>query len=307
MRFINFCTAFCAYLLAVVMPCAAALQIGNEPLSCNLELINGWRQDKLSTRVNAYDPKLLAIDTLKAKSINYYQVGFKADATLCHWYGRAETDWAWSDSGNYREKVQVPHGPHSLSKASLHRGRAKDFSGGAGYLFPLGCRLSAAPLVGWSYDSQLIKLGHGTTNCQRDKVLDSLHYSNRWQGPWAGADLRWDWDNITLKGGYEYHWAHWHAKWKLHGGDIAASAFSDSRRSDHAHGQVVYADGRWNFCSGWYVGIGGKYQWWRAEEGHLKPLAGNFAAVGLRNSEVDKVKCATWKSVSATVDIGFTW
>lgn len=307
MRFINFFMAFCVHFIAVIGFCEGSLQFGNEPFCCNFELTNGWRQDKLSARVNSYDPKLLSIDTLKAKNINYYQVGLKADASLCHWYGRVETDWAWSDSGNYREQVKTPDCRYSLSKASLHRGRAKDFSGAAGYLFPLGRCFSAAPLVGWSYDSQVIRLGHGRTDGQRDKVLDSLQYFNRWQGPWAGADCQWNWENLTLKGGYEYHWAHWHAKWKLHGSDVANGAFSDRRKSDHAHGQVIYADGRWNFCSGWYVGVGGKYQWWRAEEGHLKPLTGNFASVGLRNSEVDKVKCATWKSVSATVDIGFTW
>lgn len=274
-----------------------------------LDLTNGYRHDKVTAKINAYDPPgtLVDIDDLKAKNMDIYQLGLKGKWACCDCFMRIEGEYGWGSDGKYTETSTIPNVGSIHSESGIHKVRVKDFSVAGGYLCPLFECFSIGPVAGWSYHSQRFKLKNNAhTDGIADPILNGLKYSNRWQGPWAGVDLAFYACEFTFNAGYEYHWAHWHADWTLDGPDVSG-AFSDRRKSTHAHGQVVYLDARWNYCSCWNIGLGLKFQEWRAIRGREKPQAGSFAAVGLSNTEVDKVKHATWCSFAITADIGYTF
>lgn len=296
-----------------------------------INLTNGYRCDKITADVHAFDPPgtLFLTDDLKVKNLSSYQIGLKGRALYCSWLARAEGDYAWTGHGKYHEDSAGFPGDFALatSTAHVHKGNMADFTVGGGYLFNLGqftgmcgCDNSCGcdnycnsdtyfgigPVAGWSYSRQQIKLKDAVTNGLPDPVLDDLKYTNRWQGPWLGVDLSFKTCQFTINAGYEYHWADWHASWRLDGPDVLGVAFSDRRHSKHAQGQVGYIDGRWNVWCNWTIGIGLKYQNWRVNKGRVEPLAGSFPAVGLSPTEVDRVK-ATWQSFAATFDIGYSF
>lgn len=273
-----------------------------------LDVTNGYRQDKISVLVEVFDRKTLAgIDEIKVKNMQLYQLGLEGKWVFCNVFLRLEGNYGWSNYGKYREFSGASGTELSKTEAKIHKGRTKDFNVGVGYLFPFSYCSPAwegffvGPQAGWSYDNQHFKTSHTKTDEVFDPILNDLRYSNRWQGPWVGVDAVFQVCQFDFNVGYEYHFAHWHATWKLAGPDVPA-AFSDRRSSYHAHGQVVYLDGRWNWCSCWNVGLGFKLQKWKAIHGCISPLKG---AGDL--STQDKVKQAKWCSFAATFDIGYTF
>jgi len=275
-------------------------------IGMDLDITNGYRRDDLSCLIHVFDPPdtFQFADDLHIKDISIYQVGLKGKWLFNNWQFHLEGDCGWANSGNYEEA-----GTATISRAHVHHGQVKDLIIGFGYLFPICWNLRIGPVAGWSYNSQKIKIHHAETGDLPDPILNHLRYRNRWQGPWVGINTKFHICpcNLGISGGYEYHWADWHATWRLHGPDVPGVAFSDKRHSNDAHGQVVYLDARWNFWYCWNVGFGLKYQTFRAVNGRERPFAGSFAAVGLSSTEVDKVKHATWRSWAATLDVGYTF
>lgn len=270
------------------------------------ELTNGYRTDWISTKIDSFDPEdtLISTDELKAKDLNMYQVGLKARYALCGFTVRADGDLGWSDNGEYTEVFGVPGGPHSHLKANIHNVRVKDFTVGGGYMLSFFNVVAVGPVGGWSDNYQHFKIKNPKIDGVFDPVTDGLTYTMQWRGPWIGVDAQFNLCNLSFDAGYEFHWAKWHASWQLKGPDVPGSAFSDRRKSNQAIGNVVYLNGRWNFCHCWNVGFGLKYQDWTVSKGREKPAAGSFSAVGLSDSEVDKVKKACWNSFAITFDLG---
>jgi hypothetical protein len=180
----------------------------------------------------------------------------------------------------------------------------RDYSIGLGYSLSCWDYFSISPAVGYSYDYQKFKLHHATFNGAPDPVLEGLKYENRWQGPWVGCEAQFAMQCMDFSLGYEYHWSHWHANWELKGADVAAGAFSDKRKSHQANGNVVYLDSAYSFCDCWDVGVGLKYQFWRATHGRELPRGGSFAEIGLSPTEKDKVPKATWYSYQVQLSVG---
>lgn len=274
-------------------------------IGMDLDITNGYRRDKLDCLINSFDPPdtFQNRDDLEIKDISIYQVGLKGKWLFNNWQFHLEGDCGWANSGNYRES------DGSVVKARVHHGQVKDLIFGFGYLFPIYCSWRVGPVVGWSYNSQKIRIHDAEIDGIPVPFLNHLRYRNRWQGPWVGVNTKFHiccW-NLGISGGYEYHWADWRATWHLRGPDIPGEAFSDKRSSNNAHGQVVYLDARWNFWYCWNVGFGVKYQTFRAVNGRERPLDGSFVEIDLSNTRVDKVKDANWQSFAATLDFGYTF
>ncbi len=279
------------------------------------DVSGGYRFDRITCRVNSYfEPgDFESSDKLKCKSVALYTVGAKAQIALCdYWYLKGYGSYGWGNSGSYYEKVKTPGLSSVCSKADLHDNRARDYQVGFGYIYPVdgcwGC-WGLGPVWGWFYHDQRVKLKNARTDGFPDPVLDGLIYKNRWSGPWLGIDAVYRHCNFLVMGGFEYHWAWWHASWNLDGHDIPNVAFSDRRRSHRAHGCVLYLDGKWEFYTCWHVGVGLKWQFFEARSGRLQPRAGDFDEVGeylgLSNTQKEKIQSARWQSVSATLDIGY--
>lgn len=306
-----------------------------EPLNLNLTLCNGYRQDRLTCTVNVFDSQSLQlVDKLTVDKISLYELGAKGRFGVCDWRFRGEAFWGWGTSGKYHDKLTEIPTPQSI-KASISSASTQDFTIGGGYLFTLGEFLEIIPMGGLSYNCQRIKIRDAKSNHSSDNILNSLRYLNRWQGPWAGLDLVLRVCDFTVQGGYEYHWADWRGRWKLHCPNVYGVAFSDKRKSDHVKGQVAFVDTRWNFCPCWEAGIGVKWEGWKAKKGRLHPRgikvredrsnyrqpcseissnasgssgyrteSQNFSDVGFGKNEVDKISSAQWNAIRITLDIG---
>jgi hypothetical protein len=279
----------------------------------DIEVSAGYRLDQLKSNVNIFSaPGVFeGSDNLKVRNLSIYEIGAKGRVTFFDFYLRGFGYWGWGNNGHYSERVSdASETLVSLSKARVHSSRSQDTLGGIGYLFNFcDCcnnEWGLGPVVGWSYAYQRVKLKNGRTNDIPDRTFDGLVYKNRWSGPWIGVDFTFQHCHFRFNAGYEYHWAHWHADWELNGPNVTPVAFSDSRNSKHAYGNVLYFDGFWNFAGNWELGLGFRLQEWRARKGHLKPKAG-LAAVGLPPTEVDRVKLSTWCSGEVTIDLGYTF
>jgi hypothetical protein len=323
-------------------------QIQAEPLNLNVSLCNGWRQDRITADVDVFDPPghPRLTDKLKADKLDTYQVGAKARFGNCDYRVRAEAFWGWGTSGHYVDKTkhnEILPGycfPPSTTTANIHNTSTQDFTIGAGYLFTLGQFLEITPLAGLSYHSQRMKIHKAQKDGKCFDELDGVRYRNQWQGPWLGADAALYFCDFVVQGGYEYHWADWNGRWKLHTPNIPGVAFTDKRKSHDVRGQVAYIDIRWSFCPCWEAGIGVKAGTWTAKKGKLRPasirvcddnssyygsepesrycdrsgsgssssecskISQSFGDVGFPKTEVDKVKSAKWDSIRVTFDIG---
>lgn len=271
-----------------------------------LDLSTGYRSDRISCLVDVFDPPsvLIASDDIKIKHLSIYQLGGKARFTFCNsWFIRGNAYYGWALDGKYKETVTSGK-TASVFEAKAHKGNTVDATVGGGYLYSFNDCWAIGPAAGWSYDHQKAKMSHGFLGETPETFLDGLTYKNRWSGPWLGVDFLFRRCNFIVHGGYEFHWAHWHAEWLLKGADIPHVAFSDVRHSKHAHGNLVYLDGRWEFSPCWHIGVGLQWQGWCAKHGRLHPKFTTLKAMGFPN-EVDKVKHAKWHSAAITVDLGY--
>lgn len=307
--------------------------------SGELMLTSGYRLDEFRNTIHIYEPSSVFIgnDTLKAREINSFQLGLKGRGEVCNFMLRFNADYAWLGDGQYTESTDFPPVPENRVKAGLKNGDFQDFTIGVGYYFqvPCVCNFEVAPIVGWSYHRQKFKINHtrekiapsipsmevatgsGSSSFETISfpspgdisvpVLNGVSFKNRWEGPWLGIDFVYDACPFKVYAGYEYHWATWHADWKLAGPDVQTGAFSDKRHSKCAHGQVAYLDSEYELCSNWIVGLGLKFNYWVARHGKERPIAGSFSSIGLPSDEHDHVNRAIWRCVTVTLDLGYAF
>lgn len=267
----------------------------------NLDLLNGYRHDTLSTHVNVFNHQgeLIVQDHLKARNLSLYQLGGKAFFEAFGVFARGEGYWGWSDQGIYRECSRiVRQNPPTKSKANLHKGRTRDFTIGGGYLFSYCGLLSIGPAGGWSYQYQQFKINRANIK-HTNYSLRGLQYSNHWQGPWAGIDARADLCAFAIRAGYEYHWAKWNSKWAIKDAEDVSFAVVNKQSCSNAHGNVAYADVIWTFCPFIELGVCFKWQQWIVKNSKKKPSIGDFDP---RN--IGKVKNADWTSYSISFALG---
>jgi hypothetical protein len=133
-------------------------------------------------------------------------------------------------------------------------------------------------------------------------------YHTRWNGPFIGFDFDYHfWCDWTLFGGYEFHWARYHAKAKWHFRCDLLDGFH--HRAKNAYGNVFDIGLRWDFCDCWTVALKGEFQWWWANHGRDRALiaetsCGNvdakcFLSIPLRNIK--------WHSESVSIDLGMVF
>lgn len=277
--------------------------------SGSVDVTGGYRSDRITCLIDAFDPPgtFISSDDLKAKNLSVWEWGLKGRLQLGNFYTKAWGTFGIIPSGNYSELGTGADGGTSHTKGLIRHGKVEDASFGLGYLFNVCDWLCFAPIGGWAYDYQRVKVRNAHTDGVSDPIINGLSYTNRWQGPWVGFDSGMVVDCIAINVGYEYHWAHWHAVWKLSGDDVVGGAFSDKRHSNNASGNVVYLNTFWNAWDDLEAGLLLKYQYWRAKNGQMLPLAGSFAAVGFGADEVDKIPHAVWQSIEIQLSLGYAF
>ncbi|MBA2369418.1 MAG: hypothetical protein H0V82_10410 [Candidatus Protochlamydia sp.] len=296
MKYINTFPLFFMLLLA------GRFTVEAELLSFDIKLTNGYRHDSLSAKTKIeesyYGPSLN--DNLKISSVSLYEIGLQGKITLLNFFGRLEGAYGWAGSGRYHEHIPFFSDSISSVNSKVENGNTKNWTFGAGYHFnviPLCDWVKIGPMIGWSHDEQKFNMK------PRKSEFVNLAYHNFWEGPFAGIDLALQLCEFALHTSYEYHWVNWEAKRHLENEGSFSGRLSNRLKSNHAFGQVLNIDGRWNFNLCWFAGISIKVQEWEAIKGHLKTLKDQF---GLNPSHhPHKMKDAHWKSFAITFDLGF--
>ena len=226
------------------------------------------------------------------------------------------------------------------------KGYVYDVELAVGYQFKL-CddNFSVAPLVGYSWHGQHLKDRHlrqsffysddftegGYVAGARSQSSDSYHnytfesssvesyysyggdhskYHTRWDGVFIGFDFDYrfgcccEWD---LFGGYEFHFAQYHAKghWNLR--DDLFDGFRHHAKD--AYGNTFDIGIQWDFCECWTLALKGEFQWWWADHGRDRALIakareGDVKRECLLSIPLRDIK---WQSAGVSVDLGMVF
>ena len=139
---------------------------------------------------------------------------------------------------------------------------------------------------------------------------DRSRYRTRWVGPFAGFDFDYrfgcscEWD---IFGGYEFHWAEYHAKARW---NLRSDLFDGFRhRAKNAYGHVFDIGLRWDFMECWTLAVKGQFQWWWADRGRDRA---RIASVRLGDVHEDcfltiPLRDVRWCSGSVSAEIGMVF
>lgn len=137
-------------------------------------------------------------------------------------------------------------------------------------------------------------------------------YHTRWNGPFVGFDFEYffgcgcelDWQ---IFGGYEFHWAQYHAKadWNLR--HDLFDGFH--HRAKNAYGNVFDIGIKWDFCECWTLALKGEFQWWWADKGHdrAKIFEANCGDVKTDCFVKIPLRHVRWDSAAVSLDIGMVF
>lgn len=303
-----------------ILSCATLSAL--EPLS-DLSLSLGWRRDDFKTKaVRKENEEDVGQRNLKISNVDVWQAGIQLIAGMpsclfdcdesCLWlqqlYIRGYAYRGWTNDGSYQNSITYREESPNHIHAQTHKGRTVDANIGLGYLYSICDSWGLGAVGGWSYDQLRISTTKASNNSSDFNAGDGMTFTSTWQGPWIGIDsvyylCAW---NLTLNASYEYHWSEWTGSNHLRSSVFpSCTLFSDHRRSDNAHGNVVFIDGRWTWCECWDLALGFKYQEWRARGGSLKPNEGTFEEIGCDEYERNKSRDTRWQSFGVNFDIGY--
>lgn len=279
-----------------------------EVIGTDLKVTNGYRRDKITTSVTSFGraEEITGKDHIKAQDISIYQIGAKGSFGIIGCTARGEINYGWIHNGKYSEISKGPYDDFQTTTAHIHKGKIRDVTVGGIYFLLNNSFCQLGPSGGYSKNLQRFTLGKTKTDCIFEAALQGLKYKNQWQGPWVGIDAVFRVSRLTIKGAYEYHFGRWNAKWKLQGVDNDI-AYSDKRKSNHVRGKVAFIDASCNFCDSLTIGLGVKWQRWKAHKGQEIALNAIIAEILERNKEKNKVKYASWDAIAATIDLGYSF
>ncbi len=301
----------------------------------------GWRRDEVKSLIiaeatlepgAAFGPYFK--DKTEARDIDIALVGIKGQFGIPSSYCDCDSWWLsqfyvkgyayWGDvySGRWSQRGTDVPAPAEINNGSLNTGDinsgySRDYSIGAGFLFPVSDEWGIGVSSGYAYDKLNLKIKNVIAvagecdfeeNCTGlSATLQGLKFNHKWKGPWVGVNLAYQTCEWSFDLGYEYHWARWNGAFKLAVADSVASnctGFSDKRHGKHGHGNVVFADVETAINDCWTVGLGAKWSQYRVH-GLESPVTGTFADLGCPADEIDRVKHNDWNSFQVTLDIGY--
>jgi hypothetical protein len=253
----------------------------------------GYRQDNVNTKTK-FGGDLEVRQNFS--DLDIFQVGVKGKGNLgCNFYGRAEGTWGWVLDGKYSEKVSTfgstsfeDYYGSSFSGEFANTTKFKDvvddryvFDANVAIGYPFyfcDCTMSIAPVLGYSFDEQNLRLNRGDTEFFADDYYYGEFFPfqgsgccdqkfiNRWYGPFLGFDFEYRpcnecW-NIFAE--IEFHWAHY--KGRSHEGFGGRDV--RTHRAHHGHGVVANIGVEYDFCNCWTAALAVKFSDFRAHRNH---------------------------------------
>ncbi len=247
-------------------------------LEGEIDIINGYRADDLdwniAGNISGSNPNILS--ELTFSDLESYQFKLGGRGTINRaFYLRGSVDYAWVLNGEVQDSdfnADNRTQEWSRSISSADDSYLFDATLGIGYLFRLASdKLRVAPLVGYAYSEQNIKLTDGFQTLSLPPQAQSIgpianldsRYDTRWHGPWVGLDLSVDaGEKIRLFAGLEYHWADYKAEgfWNLR-------ADPNFEHEADGTGFLISVGGDYAFSGPWSLGLEISYQDWSTDAG----------------------------------------
>ncbi|MBA3239417.1 MAG: hypothetical protein H0T62_13895 [Parachlamydiaceae bacterium] len=247
----------------------------------------GYRQDSILWKMEDHGAVAPHVESdLHFKDLEIVVLGARFKGLLGEsFYSRASFDYGWIVDGTLREELNIEnrhdttHFDHNgvftdgrYSKAVVHNRESGnsyvwDFNLAFGVPYQFGCEgLQIAPMIGFSYDRQHIKIrnkenlwAHPDRHFSSIETGDHAHnnckskstFKTSWWGPWIGFDLSYVSDNCwTFFGEFE-----------LHGGrverdrnsSIGVSFFDRYDRTKCFWGTTTRLGTNYVLCDNWYL------------------------------------------------------
>ncbi len=300
-------------LLFAALVCSAALAaspaFGKD--AYNLTLSTGLRSDKFDWNIagdtGGANPNVLS--ELTWRDLDIYQIKGKLAVETNRVYIRGSVAYGLIYNGVNQDSDY--NGDNRTLESSRSNNRADDgsvwdVSGGVGYVFRLTpssrATLDLIPLAGFSYNKQNLTITDGFQTIPATGPFPGLNstYEARWTGPWAGVDLIYRFDRLTLSGTFEYHVASYYAEadWNLR------TDFAHPKSFEHtANGTGVVASlgGNYSLSKEWAVGGSFDYQDWRAEDGTDRTFLSDGSIAETKLNEVN------WTSEALMLDVRYSF
>lgn len=280
--------------LVPASPVCAAAQTG---LSLGLDA--GYRHDSLDWNIGGFLSNFGFVDVLSELAwddLEIYQVRARSALDL----GRTERIWVpnyfrgtigygWITDGENRDSDWAGANrtlEFSRSNNGADDGNVFDLSIGTGRKFDLGKKgFRWAPLIGFSYHEQKLKIVDGTQTLFDKAIVAAINdmpesaiespdltglnssYDTQWWGVWYGLDLEYQaTQKLRWLGSLEYHFVDYYAaaNWNLR------QDFAQPKSFEHegdGRGVVVAVLGEYAFAQLWSASLGVDYSNWRVEQG----------------------------------------
>lgn len=256
----------------------------------------GYRRDSIDwrTRLPSDDPFLRS--STKFKDLDIFQIGVHGRSTLgCNFYARGSAYWGWIFDGDFRRTSELDFNASQFVSNNLTSGLDVGVSdrfrstiddqyvfgiGGAiGYPFYFcDCTLVLAPVIGYSFDEQNVRVDDRIFNLGRfgsygsDNECCRHTFISRWYGPFVGVDFDWRPYNSCFEvwAELEYHWGSFRGKTN-NLDDEENDFFGIDRRNRHSNDAQAWAFSAgfdYDLCNCWTIGLSVKFQDWSANRHH---------------------------------------
>ena len=293
----------------------------SKEMEIEFALSAGPRKDELDWSIAGSaagtDPNMLS--ELEWTSVDSYQIAFAhRGRALRHLYWRLGFDYAWVQDGTVRDSDydgdnQTLEWSRSISESTGDE--MWDLSTGVGYAFILSRdRLMVAPLVGYSFSKQNLRIKHGNQVISARSPapavgplsgqLNSTYFA-RWMGPWIGCDMLYrvgvkhpDAHPMQFGLSAELHYADYYGEgnWNLR------SDLAHPKSFEHeADGYGICISGEWliTLAAHWDLAFNANYQHWSTSSGTDR----KFLASG--GSSVTRLNEVNWTNSSFMVGANF--
>ncbi len=299
----------------------------NQPMS-NFEVAGGYRLGNFAWAIAGLDDSPQELWKQKFNNLKMYEVSVNANYTTCNnYYVRFSGNVARIYQGacrntGYGIDSDVSNGssedmmPISRISGEADKGYVYDLEGCVGYQFTSnGRRFVGTPVIGWSLNFQHLKMNHGHQTLEGLTPLHGHHavYKPRWWGPFVGFDwmVSVEVPCFLLYGNLEYHFSkQYRAKGTWNLDPLYAIDFRDRSKGS---GFVINLGGNYKVCSGFFIGVLGQFQKFRAGDGkHHTGDAFDFLSDSDSLEELPaisstKLRYAKWNSVSVAITLDFRY
>lgn len=291
------------------LPLAAVAKDGvGYDVGVEYDLGAGYRTDDFDWNIasditGTQTPNILSELTWSDLNIFQVEVGVKAHVERV--YARGSLDYGWILDGDNQDSDYLGDNrtlEFSRSNNDAGDGNVLDASVGIGYKI-IDNKLMVAPLVGYSYHNQDLRIQNGFQTIPPLGPFPGLNssYDAEWDGPWVGVDASVTAsERLDLFASFEYHWADYEAEanWNLRADFAHPVSF---RHEADGKGIIISAGAGYSPGEHWSVRASGKYMDWETDPGIDRVFFSDGSQAQTRLNEVN------WESLAFMLEAAYSF